>query len=277
MSMIALRDLIRFLGPKWLTRDRSVGPASAKVETDSRALYTLGLYYDATYDRIKLGIEQRFAGGGAALDALAYLGRDRQIFRGPSQSRASWELQIQRAWDDAQLWGMAFALLEQLRAFLSPNALDLATVDNHGNWYLIAGDGTRARVKGSEWDWDDEPATEWGRFWTIVYMPDGIPFEPSPPWGDPELWGGAWGTPGYTWGSTATVDDITGLQRLTRSRRPAGTTCIHIIVVFDASSGAFDPNGTAPPMPDGTWGHWSKNVGGVQVPARDPGAIYIDG
>lgn len=260
-----LGKLIRFLGPKWLTRDKDVGPA--KVETDSRVLYTMALYYDATVDRIERGIKQRFPGGGAAADALPYIGRDRNIIRGPAQSRASWELQLIRAWDDWQLAGIAWSLLEQRRAFLSPFAMRLATVDVHAKWSIIGADGARSVEKATAWNWDTLNS-RWWRFWTVIDMTGFEPWEPSPPWGDPDLWGGAWGTPGYTWGSTATPDDIAGLRRIVRTWKPEGTFCEFIVIVFDNTSGAFEPDATAPPAPDGDWHLWMN---------RDTGAIYVDG
>lgn len=279
MSVLhTIRSFIPLLGPKWLTRDKEVGPA--KVETDSRALYTLGLYYDATYDRVKRGIEQRFPGGGAALDALAYLARDRQIPRGPAESRASWEKRLQRAWDDWQLAGHPYALLEQLRAYLSPLEIKLATVDNHGTWFILNADGTRAKRRATAWNWDGS-TTQWSRFWVLMYMSSDTPQKPwaqLPDFDDTELWDDAIQEDDtqFTIGSTATYDEVVSVQSIVRAWKPAGTTCVNIAIVFE-DTGAFTPESASPPLPDGTWGHWSINDAGVQVASRDPGAEYWDG
>lgn len=278
--MIGLRHHFARLGPNWLIRDKWVMNGE-EVESANRVLYSVGVYFDATVDRVRKGIRARFPGGGAPADALPYLGRDRQILRGPAQSRESFEIQLQRAWDDWQRAGSAWALIEQLRAFLSPHEVLVRTVDNHGNWYELERDGDRGNggrpYKGTPWDWDAQP-TKWSRFWVVIHVTTATPQQPwqeLPPIGDPDLWDGAIGSPGFTIGSTATPEDVAGVRKVVQRFKPAGTRGVKIIIVFDSSDDAFNPEaGAAPPLPDGTWGHASKNVAGAQVSARSDGAIY---
>lgn len=270
--------MVKLLGPKWLVKDK-VTVNGVETETDSRILHTLALYLDAFNDRVLRGIRARLPGGGSTEDSLPYIGRDRQVARGPSESRSTYEGRLQRAIDDWRVAGTAWSVMEQIRGYCSPHAIRVRIVNEHANFYQIDRDGTRSRGKDTSWNWSDEPE-KWSRFWVIIYPTTDSPQQPwarSPNWGDPELWGGAWGTPGYTWGSTATPDDVASVRKIVRTWKPAGSRCINIIIVFQDDAEAFEVDATAPPAPDGTWGNWSKNVGGVQIPARSQDAIYWDG
>jgi hypothetical protein len=68
---------------------------------------------------------------------------------------------------------------------------------------------------------------------------------------------------------------VQAIRGIVADRKPAAAVCPSVIVSFDASASAVAD--ASPPLPDGAWGHWSKNVGGVQVPARDGRAIYWEG
>jgi hypothetical protein len=112
----------------------------------------------------------------------------------------------------------------------------------------------------------------WARFWVIIDSAGGVPWSRDGTWNDGELWGD---DPSASWGSTATIEQVQAIRAIVDDWKPAASVCKNIIVSFDAS--AFDTGDTAPPLPDGTWGPWSKNSGGVQVAARDSRAIYWDG
>lgn len=266
----SIRKLIPALGPAWLTKDQVQGE-----ETDSRMLYPGALVSDALLERARLGTRARFPGGGAPEDALAYIGRDRSIIRGPSESREAYEARLQRAIDDHRVRGNPWALMEQVRGYCSPHAIRCRTVDEHGNWRTIDRDGTRSTYRASAWDWDGSTlSAAWARFWLLIYPTTGTPKQPwdrEGTWGD----GATWGDDGETLGSTATPDDVQAIRSIVRTWKRAGSRCLWILVVFDDT--AFDPADTAPPLPDGTWGDWSMNSGGVQVPTRSTDAIYWKG
>lgn len=276
--MTTFRERLKDLGPNWLVRDRVTTPDGTTTEVDSRTLWPIMFYFDATYERIARGIRARFPGGGAPADALGYIGRDRMVVRGPAETRASYELRLQRYLDDLRLAGGAWAVLEQLRAYCTPHAVKVSLVNNHGRWRTIERDGTRSRENVSEWDWDGLGSAAWSRYWILIYMTLGTPQQPwarLPGWGDPDLWGGAWGDPTASFGSTATQNDIQAIRRICSAPwKHGGSRLVNICVCFDET---LAPDEAAPPLPDGTWGNWSKNVGGVQVPARDPSAIYWKG
>lgn len=167
-----------------------------------------------------------------------------------------------KAWlDDRKTAGNPYTLMQRLAEYLGDGPW-FRTVDNSGNWYERAADGTRsALLRQANWDWDGDAAA-WARFWVIVY--DFRAAEST--WGS-----GTWGD-GGTWGSTASSDEVATLKAIANDWKPAGTTCVNIIVALDDAS--FDPTA---PEPDGTWGHWSENSGGTQVATRLGTARYLDG
>lgn len=266
----SFRRHVQNLGPPWLTRETIV-VGDEELEVENRALYSIATLIDSRIDRMRAAIEARFPGHGAPEDALGHIGRDRQILRGPSESSEAYAVRLVRALDDWRLAGTAWAMMEQLRAFCTPHQVRIRIFNNHGTCRTIDRDGTRSRRRGTNWDWDGTPAA-WSRFWVLIYMTDTsprLPWDRGNPWGTP---GDTWGMPGRTWGSTATRNDVDGILQIVRDWKPAGTRCPYVLIVFNDA--AFDPADTAPPLPDGTWRYWSKNVGGVQVPARSADAIY---
>jgi hypothetical protein len=264
---VNFRQLVRYLGPRWLTRDRVLG-----TETTSRVLYSVALLTDSLSERVVQGVRARFPGLGPD-DALSELGRDRLIWRGPAEPATTYAGRLTRWLDDHRVRGNPWALLEQIRAYLVPHAVRVRTVDQWGNWYTIEADGTRSRYKASAWDWDGtSQAAGRSRFWVLIYLGDTGPWFRQEPWGDP---GKLWGEAGQTWGSTATPEEIAGLRRIVDFWRPAGTRCVQIIYCFEPT--LFAPSDTAPPLPDGTYATWGKYVGSVKVHARNRDAIYIRG
>lgn len=286
---MALRDLIKFLGPGWLVKDE-IEPADTPLEVDNRVLYSIARVQDAYVEQATLGTLAAYPGGDGALvgypgvgapeDALPYLGRDAQIIRGPGETREQYEARLQRAKDDWQAAGISWTLLEQLRAYCTPHAVRVRVVNYHRNYYQIDRDGSRSWSKGMTWNWDNSPSTDWAQFWVHIYVTTGSPTQPwqrLPNIGDPSLWNNAIGSPGYTIGSTATPDDVSTVRSIVRTWKPEGSRCIRICVIFRDDAPAFELDALSPPAPDGQWGKASKNVGGVQVYSRSTDAIYWTG
>jgi hypothetical protein len=207
-------------------------------------------------------------------DALIYHGRDRGIRRGLNESAANYRARLLlwiQAWRGA---GVGAAMLDQIAGYLTPKATRLRIWTQVGVIYSRAADGTFsiARVAPNLWNWDDEPSL-WARFWVIIDSFAGVPWERDGTWGDGETWGE--GPASGTWGSTATQEEVASIRAIVADWKPAAAVCKNIIVSFDAD--AFAADDASPPLPDGTWAHWSKNAAGDQVPARDDRAIYWDG
>lgn len=258
------RTIRKFLGPRWLT-----------VEGESGLLgYALDLLKDTYLRRLELGHLARFpqqdpTGTPGPPDALAALGRDRRVVRGINESAATYAERLVRWLDDRKKCGGAFALMKKLSEYTGPLP-SFRTVDARGNWFSRDANGSTSYVLNTgNWNWDGPIGPRWSRFWVIIY-PNGLwlpyPFD----WGD--AGGQNWGGSEYTWGSTATAEQVNTLRSIVADWKPAGTRCVNIILAFDPAS--FSP---LAPEPDGLWGHWSKNVAGVQVPSRLATARYLDG
>jgi hypothetical protein len=259
------RETRQWLGPRWLTEGEAalVG-------------YSLDLLKDGATRRLELGHLARYPAAGAMLgqanetappDALVALGRDRKVIRGISETAAQYAARLITWLDDRATCGNAFTMMKQLAAYCGPLP-SFRTVDCRGNWYSRAADGTEtALLKQANWNWDGEEATRWARFWVIIY-PNGLWTSRTQEWGTSD----PWGTLGHAWGCDITQEQAAALRYIVADWKPAGTRCQNIILAFDPAS--FDPTA---PEPDGTWGHWSKVVGGVRVPSRLSTARYLDG
>ncbi len=254
------------IAPRWLT-DGVGGDIG----------YSLDIVKDAFVERLRLGLLARFpengpAGETAPADALQAMGRDRRVIRGLVETDAEYAERLKRWLDDRRRQGNPFMLMQKLAEYLGPLPA-YRTVDARGNWYSRAADGTETSLlKQENWNWSgDEVGERWARFWVIVY-PNGLWEENSEPWGTDTWDADGWGEATETWGSTASANHVTTLQGIVSDWMPAGTRCINIIIAFDPLS--FDPTA---PEPDGLWEGYSKNVGGVQVPARLATARYWAG
>ncbi len=266
----SFRLLRKYLGPSWLTR-----------EEDSELVgYSLDIVKDAFVRRLELGhfarLPQQEPTGQivAPSDALAAMGRDRRVVRGINESAQTYALRLRRWLDDRRTCGSAYALMKKLAEYCGPLPA-FRTVDARGNWYHRAADGTESYLLDQgNWNWDNRPTDaggnlRWSRFWIIIY-PNGLWLPYPNDWGDTS--GQDWGASSNTWGSTATHDQIDTIRGIVSDWKPAGTRCVKIILAFDGAS--FAPTA---PEPDGTWEFHSKNIAGVQVPARLSTARYLDG
>lgn len=239
------------------------------TEEGEKALAAIGVVLDMANERSEQGLYARFP-THATPTALATIGRDRKIRRGKGESNASYAARLIEWRLAHKTRGSAFALLRQIRAyFANSGGVACRTVDMRGNWYSIDYDGVQTYAWNlGDWNWDDAPPTpNWARFWVIIYTDRLVPAwnYSTPLLGDPTLWGGALGNAGYVLGmTTAQRADFTTMQLLCREWKPAGTFPEWLIFTGDPT--AYEPGVTN--ETDGTWGNWSTNSGGTQVPTR---------
>lgn len=271
--MTTFRDLIRKLGPPWLTRDQTPDPDGGTVETDSRVLTVISIMFDGFGDRLRNGIRARFP-GLAPEDALGYIGRDRRITRGPDESSAAFEVRLRAFLDGHRKRGSAWAMAEQLRGYCSPHAVRVRVVNEHGTMWTTERDGTLSVDRGTAWSWDGTGLVAgWARFWVIIYPTVG---PPTKPWQIEGQWGD--GTTKYgdggTIGTTATPGDVKAIRKIVQEWKPAGSLCVHVIIAFDDAS--FAPAQAAPPLPGGGWADYADN-GTPYVKARLDTARYWKG
>ncbi len=103
---------------------------------------------------------------------------------------------------------------------------------------------------------------------------------PAPVWGSPAfVWGAG------TWGLNCSHLVVESIRSILKRWKSAGTFYPKIIVSFGGGDGTagneFSPlSSQGAGNPDGTWGSFGKNVGGVWVPARqalNPFTAFCDG
>lgn len=273
MKLRNFRLIRRLIAPRWLT-DGDGGLVG----------YSLDMVKDAFVERLRQGLMARLPQNDptgtttAPDDALTAMGRDRRVIRGIGETAPSFANRLKKWLDDRPTQGNPFTLMKKLSEYTGPGP-SFRTVDAQGNWYSRDVDGTETYVfKQANWNWDDRPTNDdgdlrWSRFWVIIY-PNGL-WEDSPEWADPSA--PVWGECPGTYGTTATLEEVTTIRSLVAEWKPAGTRCVNVIIALDPAS--FDPASAVndPGMPAGLWEHWSRNVGGVQVPARLDTARYWDG
>ncbi len=229
------RDSILAESPPFLTEEGGTAEALQ---------YGEGTAIDAMADWAIDAVMASMPGVGT-YDALAYIGRDMQIDRGPNETNAHYAARLTRAYDAHALKGSGPELLRQLLGWFSPStATPLRIVSNDAVWHsinLTTEVVTKTDV-GTNWDWDAYTATRWRRGWVIIDSSTG-PWTVDL-WGDPGVWGD-----GGTWGSTATLGEVQAIRRIVANWKPAHITCVNIIVTF--SSTLFEVADASPPNPSG--------------------------
>ena len=266
---MTFRATSKWFGPRWLVDD---GEESTRIQ------YSHDLMLDAVLERTQLGQLAKYPDTAALLGiegALEAIGRDRRTVRGIGESATSYATRLKAWLPDAKKRGSPFALLKKLQEYIGAGS-SMRTVDARGNWFSrSAAGGESYLLNQGNWNWDSAvPASpEWARFWVIIYP--GTRWIQGPAWG--AVGGPTWGTNEFSWGSTATDEEVERVRSIILNWKPAGTRCQTIIVAFDAASFApTNPLGT-PGMPDGTWSRGSALVGGINTPTRLSTAIYWDG
>jgi len=251
----------QFLGPAWLT-----------TNGDSQLVgYSLDLVADAFIERIAEGLYAKLP-DTAPPQALQAIGRDRRVIRGIYETGPQYIARLFNWISDRKRTGNPWALLQKLSEYCGPG-FAFRTVDVNGNWWSRDVNGVESVLLAqANWNWDgDLSGLNWSRFWVIVYPNSSVWAAQLHNWGDAT--GPGWGAnDATTWGSTATLEQVTTLRAIVKDWKPLHAICVNIIIALDSTS--FSPTATTP---DGTWLHWSKNVGGVQVSSRLSTARYWDG
>lgn len=237
---MGFRDSFARISPPWLAEDVS-----------SRINYALGVVLDAMSDRVREGVRARMPGVGTP-DALPFIGNDRQIDRGPSESATGYAARLTRAFDSWRVAGNARELLAQTRAYFLPSPPPIRIVNDRSVWHSIdptTGEVTRSIASPPNWTWDDDassatptPASpRWWRAWLVIDSSAG-------PWrqwfyGEPGVTFGS----GLTWGSTATEEEVQSIRRVVAKWKPAHA---HARVILTFAAGLFEAS-DAPgsPMP----------------------------
>ena len=161
--------------------------------TGERLLYTFGTLADARMCRLIQGIKSALPRSTIANnwqapdDALAAIGSNRGLARGPTEPSAAYATRLQRAPDEWQIWGSPRACLDQICAYFSPLPMTARIVTDSGQWFTMTSTGTppnsytvptpaqRYPGTSSNWSWDG--ASKWWRAWLIIHLPVGYSAE----------------------------------------------------------------------------------------------------
>lgn len=176
------------------------------------------------------------------VSGLRYIGVERLMPRYPSETDSAYLVRLFGAWVAWKQAGTWQAIVSQLAAY---GVTAQVFVQNRAG-------PLGAAPTGDVWDWDDDSAN-WSRFYVVIT---------THPW-ERWNWGGTGATygDGRTWGSTATVEEVTGVREIIKHWKRAGMVFPHIIIDLG---------------PDGAW---TEPTTGDRYddPDNRPGAAYWDG
>lgn len=165
-------------GPDWL-----MGPNGQALKA------ALGAELDYHEDRVRWGVRARFPTKGSADkatggigpapdDALAQIGFDRMLRRGPGELSGAYAARLQNAWD---AWAFAGSHYGLLRALQIAGYADMKVVQQNGRYAYLSGTAgdlsdlsfgslmtcaTRAWLPGWTFDWRDEFYSQFGLVFT---------------------------------------------------------------------------------------------------------------
>lgn len=290
---MGIRDVVYNISPPWLQRGQGVhAPASQRVAAS--LLYSLSAVIDTCLEKIDQAVHSWMPTRTKTPTSLPYIGQDRRILQGPSESNTAYGIRLQRAFDSWRFAGMPRGKLEQLLGYVSPatpRMLQVSTttepVSNTpaAEWYYYAAGAdpddppTHLYAFPNNWDWDSlsDPAYagRWWRIWPILDRTGWV--TATKKWGDAGL---KWGSTSFSWGFDSPRSVFSAMRLfIVKLWKGSHAHVLWIIVRTDMLNDHFIPTdapGSAS-LPDGRWGRWSKVVNGVRVAARSSGARYIDG
>lgn len=238
--MKTFRDTLRDICPPWLQH----GVAE-------RYLYAIGVQLDVIADSMIAALEMRFPNDYSE-QSLPYIGRDRRIRRGRTETAAVYSSRLTRWLRDHKRRGGPYAMLAQLYAHYAPSAFPIELIYRNGRRYKMATDGTVSHDQ-SGWIFDSVAPEKWAR-WVLVYRwPTNLP--------DPGAWdssGETWNDPSSTWDYNLPPEEIDDLRLIPREWNAAH--CFGRILLFGPNTELWDYPA------DHTWdesGQWDTS--GVQL------------
>ena len=258
------RDYAQVVAPPWLQR-----------WWGQRLMYSLGIEWDAFTQATESGVQARCPGApGTPVDALDYVGKDRQLVRGAMESAAAFADRCRRAFDSWPRAGTLEGVLRQAQALYSPTSVSAVAVGGQNatqrTWCSISATGAPASITAggaAAWDWDGDTA-RWARAWFVIRVT-------TTTWPPATLGAGlVLGAANWCVGLVvpkARVDDV---QTVARRWKSAGTVA-QVVLSYNPSWPNPATVGPAANYPDGTWGDWHVWDGAVSKPSRYASARYL--
>ena len=146
------------LCPPWL--QRAIGEAY---------LGGIGQVIDCHIDRIVDAVRQRFP-NGSRTDALAAIGRERRVLRGPGEDSVTYARRLRKWWDLHRTRGNSRTLLEQLFDYFAASlSVSMEVVDGNGKRHLVSPAGS---ITEDAILWDADGTGKWARAWVMINLLD---------------------------------------------------------------------------------------------------------
>lgn len=147
--------MLEFVLPPWLLRTEGI-----------RLVGALAAVIDDHRSRLVAGVKLRFP-GVYTLEGVDKIGRERRLRRGPAESAATFAARLPRWWQDHRTRGGAYALLEQMKAYLD-GTLDppYDVVSYRGVRHVMNADDEITRDAIT---WGTDETGYWSRVWVFLY------------------------------------------------------------------------------------------------------------
>lgn len=261
--MINLRDAIRSFVPVWLSDRVQLGLTRAFA-----FIYSLVTPQDAVLEHTTQAVQARFPGVGTNT-ALPYLGNDREVLRGPTETEEAYVARLQNWLYYAKRRGSRECIARMIHEFLPGNP-KVRVISRSGAWTTIdtAGVLTEEYLPGS-WNWDGnshpERASSTWDIWIVIYQSH---YSVAPNWGT-----GSWGGPNCL-GIAMPREVFADLVRTISIAKSAHSIVRSILITSNVND--FSPSIIGSLMPDGWWGNYGRKVGANQVAARPLTVRFYD-
>jgi len=155
--MPTFADALPRLGPPWL--QRSVA---------GRLMRGFGQILDDVVDRATFGVALRFPTDFVDPDALALIGRERRIRRGPNESAVTYARRLRPWWDMHRIRGGPYALLRECRAYIkavADVAIDVVYYSGTRRWI-----DTNEMITRDSIVWGADGSGLWARIWIFLHF-----------------------------------------------------------------------------------------------------------
>lgn len=247
-----------------------------KLSSGWKRMWVIASQIDLILEACFQGLYARMPGLGTET-ALPFIGRDRMLRRGPTETTEGYALRLTKWLDYWRTAGNALATLLALRYYL-PTPVLVRMYLRSGFCWTLELDGSLSWVRDTAWDWDSisNPERATGHqtdVWIIINPPN---YGVCGPWGaaDGDVWGGPSTTgPGVgCFGLDIPADTLNVLRDILIQIK--GAHCYVRCVVFSDDVNKFDPENDLS-QPDGYWGRWGRDDGsGNLIAARDTDCRY---
>lgn len=234
------------LAPRWLVNTWG-----------GKLLRTFGGVFDVFNVQVKEGIKARFP-QHAPDDALGFIGNDRSIEKGPSESLANYRLRLIGAIDANRTRGSGQQLLKQLAGYFNGQGNPgLRLVSDRATWHEYnwgTGEVTKIKV-GTNWNWDG--LARWWRGWIII---DGAALGIGPPAALGSM-GGTLDDGALIGCSGTTTAEVQAIRKIAQRWKPANVHAVRIIVTFNNS--VFQRTNVPASNPSGNYddsANWNPNA-----------------